>query len=184
MNCDATFTNLINTKSSDYRHELSDSNKFSIVIFNFCEMKVEKWLSFAWLPTWKSRTEEIPERFQKQAIHDTDLTVAWLIESLRKSDKVFAAKYGNRVPKTVSCHDVSDGKGLFSVVLKVKLEFENSVYFTIVKIPGTYVFDKMIAEGKGGNFEFVSRLFVLLLLSTWIDFPEPGNDRQRDDSNA
>ena len=124
-------------------------------------MKFEKVFSFNWLPTWKSRVEDIPERFQKQTLYETDLTVAWLIGSLRKNDKVFVAKYGNRIPKTVSCHDVSDGKGLFSVVLKVNLEFEHSIYCTIVKIPGTYVFDRMVAEGKGGNFEFVSKYFLL-----------------------
>lgn len=52
----------------------------------------------------------------------------------------------------VSVEDICEGKGIFSVVLKVTLDFRSSNYSTIVKIPGTYTFEKIKSSGECDPF--------------------------------
>uniref|UniRef100_A0AC35FIL3 CHK kinase-like domain-containing protein n=1 Tax=Panagrolaimus sp. PS1159 TaxID=55785 RepID=A0AC35FIL3_9BILA len=86
----------------------------------------------------------------KKPIYGKTLTVEWLLDSLRKNDKIYqklhgdkAVKdlHGDRAVKDVIFYDVSGGKGFLSVVLRCTVKFidsisEKDVYHTILKVPG------------------------------------------------
>uniref|UniRef100_A0AC35G3M9 CHK kinase-like domain-containing protein n=1 Tax=Panagrolaimus sp. PS1159 TaxID=55785 RepID=A0AC35G3M9_9BILA len=85
---------------------------------------------------------------------DTEFTIGWLLDSLGTNDEKFAKSHGHRKISNVSARDISGGKGMFSIVLKCEISFQDSkdekdIYTTIVKIPGSYVFDEM--NEKGGE---------------------------------
>ena len=64
--------------------------------------------------------------------------------------------------------DVSEGKGMFSVVLKCELTFEDSinesdVYTTIIKIPSTGKWESLGEGKKLEDMEFVSFFLVITI---------------------
>jgi hypothetical protein len=77
----------------------------------------------------------------KELIGGHSFTVEWLLKSLRKNDKEFQQKYGNRSVKAVTAADISKGKGFASKIYKCVLTFtdskdQNDIYSTILKVPG------------------------------------------------
>ena len=84
-----------------------------------------------------------------QTICGHNFTIGWLLNSLRENDEEFKVKHGNRAVKDVTAHDVSDGKGFASHVLRCTISFVDStdadeadVYRTILKIPVFNDFNK------------------------------------------
>uniref|UniRef100_A0AC34RAT8 CHK kinase-like domain-containing protein n=1 Tax=Panagrolaimus sp. JU765 TaxID=591449 RepID=A0AC34RAT8_9BILA len=70
-----------------------------------------------------------------------EFTLGWLLNSL-KNDKEFHENFDQKILKSFDAKDISVGKGFFSTVLKIVLEFENDEkYSTILKIPGTESWD-------------------------------------------
>uniref|UniRef100_A0A914R379 Uncharacterized protein n=1 Tax=Panagrolaimus davidi TaxID=227884 RepID=A0A914R379_9BILA len=94
----------------------------------------------------------LPEVGGKQKLCDSDFTIEWLLDSLIKNDEKFAKGHGHRKISNVSARDISGGKGMFSIVLKCEISFQDSkdekdIYTTIVKIPGTDAWE-MASGGK------------------------------------
>uniref|UniRef100_A0AC34FNB7 CHK kinase-like domain-containing protein n=1 Tax=Panagrolaimus sp. ES5 TaxID=591445 RepID=A0AC34FNB7_9BILA len=94
----------------------------------------------------------LPEFSKKEKLCDSDFTIEWLLDSLIKNDKEFTKEHGHRKISNVSARDISGGKGMFSIVLKCKLSFEdskdeNDIYTTILKIPATDAWE-MASQGK------------------------------------
>uniref|UniRef100_A0AC35G4I2 CHK kinase-like domain-containing protein n=1 Tax=Panagrolaimus sp. PS1159 TaxID=55785 RepID=A0AC35G4I2_9BILA len=94
----------------------------------------------------------LPKVDGKQKLCDSDFTIEWLLNSLIKNDKKFAKGHGHRKVSNVSARDISGGKGMFSIVLKCEISFQDSkdekdIYTTIVKIPGTDAWE-MASGGK------------------------------------
>uniref|UniRef100_A0A914R006 CHK kinase-like domain-containing protein n=1 Tax=Panagrolaimus davidi TaxID=227884 RepID=A0A914R006_9BILA len=77
----------------------------------------------------------------EESISGHSFTIGWLLDSLRKNDKIYQSLHGKRPVKTVSAKDVSSGKGFFSAIHRCIITFIDSVddsdnYSTIPKIPG------------------------------------------------
>uniref|UniRef100_A0AC35FCD1 Uncharacterized protein n=1 Tax=Panagrolaimus sp. PS1159 TaxID=55785 RepID=A0AC35FCD1_9BILA len=75
-----------------------------------------------------------------KSIYGTSFTVEWLLDSLRKNDKIYQKLHGDKAVKEVTAFDVSGGKGFVSRVLRCTVKFvdstsEKDVYHTILKIP-------------------------------------------------
>jgi hypothetical protein len=83
----------------------------------------------------------------------TDFTVEWLLDSLGKNDEKFIKNFSNRKVINVKARDINGGKGMFSIVLKCELFFEdskneNDIYTTILKIPSTDVWQAIRGDEK------------------------------------
>uniref|UniRef100_A0A914Z0V4 Uncharacterized protein n=1 Tax=Panagrolaimus superbus TaxID=310955 RepID=A0A914Z0V4_9BILA len=86
-----------------------------------------------------------------QKLENSEFTVKWLLESLKKNDKKYLKLYGNRGVKEVITKDISDGKGLFSIICRATIIFTDSVdesdtYSTILKIPGFSGLEKSLQQ--------------------------------------
>uniref|UniRef100_A0A914Y907 Uncharacterized protein n=1 Tax=Panagrolaimus superbus TaxID=310955 RepID=A0A914Y907_9BILA len=78
-----------------------------------------------------------------ESINGHSFTYGWLLDSLRKNDKIYQKLHGNRGVKAISACDVSGGKGFFSAIHRCIITFTDSnknsdtdYYSTILKIPG------------------------------------------------
>ncbi|KAE9549578.1 hypothetical protein FO519_007199 [Halicephalobus sp. NKZ332] len=91
------------------------------------------------------------DKLALQKLGETELTVSWLLGSLRTQDEAFKSAFGDEDPIEVTCRNIAEGKGLFSIVLKVSLTFENGDYVTIIKIPGLFVFDKLAKQNTSSH---------------------------------
>uniref|UniRef100_A0A914YD61 Uncharacterized protein n=1 Tax=Panagrolaimus superbus TaxID=310955 RepID=A0A914YD61_9BILA len=87
----------------------------------------------------------------EKLIDGCSFTVKWLLESLRKNDKEFQQKFGNKNVKKVTAYDISDGRGVASVVLRCTVFFTDSdeSYSTILKVPGLEVFKQVQIKYNG-----------------------------------
>ncbi|KAE9546693.1 hypothetical protein FO519_010095 [Halicephalobus sp. NKZ332] len=114
--------------------------------------------------TLKMSFSVLPEIEIEEKLCGFDFTLKWLLDSLMKNDKLFKKFSEAKTLKRLETKDVSEGKGMFSTVLKVELFFVNEkkedeeVYTTILKIPGVESFKAIMEEGKdveelkfGGN---------------------------------
>ena len=83
-----------------------------------------------------------PKISENDKIVESDFTIGWVLDSLMENDKVFNDKFGDgkHVLKKFEAKDISGGKGMFSIVIKIWLHIEDEknneqVYTTILKIP-------------------------------------------------
>uniref|UniRef100_A0AC34R3C6 Bet v I/Major latex protein domain-containing protein n=1 Tax=Panagrolaimus sp. JU765 TaxID=591449 RepID=A0AC34R3C6_9BILA len=97
----------------------------------------------------------------REQICGHEFTVEWLLKSLEENDDNFRENHGSKVIRKLEAKDISGGKGMFSIVLKVDLHLEEdgqtTVYTTILKIPGTNSWEKVAEEGADvEEMKFVS----------------------------
>lgn len=91
----------------------------------------------------------------QEQIFGHEFTIEWLLKSLAENDEIFREKHGSKVIKKLEARDISGGKGMFSIVLKIDVHLEEDeqtvIYTTILKIPGTSCWEK--AFENGANIE-------------------------------
>uniref|UniRef100_A0AC34FWG5 Uncharacterized protein n=1 Tax=Panagrolaimus sp. ES5 TaxID=591445 RepID=A0AC34FWG5_9BILA len=88
------------------------------------------------MPLEQSTAAEVVE--PKKQIYGKIFTVEWLLNSLKKNDKIYQQLHSDKIVKDVTFYDVSGGKGFLSAILRCTVHFANTndVYSTILKIPG------------------------------------------------
>uniref|UniRef100_A0A914Q8L0 CHK kinase-like domain-containing protein n=1 Tax=Panagrolaimus davidi TaxID=227884 RepID=A0A914Q8L0_9BILA len=91
-----------------------------------------------------------------ERINGHSITVGWLLDSLRKNDKVYQKLHGNRAVKEVEAYDISGGKGFASEILRCIIKFDDSksstdIYSTILKIPGFESLKEGIKQSGGDS---------------------------------
>uniref|UniRef100_A0AC35F5A8 CHK kinase-like domain-containing protein n=1 Tax=Panagrolaimus sp. PS1159 TaxID=55785 RepID=A0AC35F5A8_9BILA len=97
----------------------------------------------------------------KELIDGCSFSVEWLLKSLKENDKEFQQKFGKKNVKEVTAYDISDGRGVASVVLRCTIHFidSNETYSTILKVPGMEVI-KQVQLKMNGKTDLVNDILT------------------------